>query len=175
MSEVTSRGDEPATQHQRLHSGVTQLEAIISAASDREWLRRPAAQGWSLAELTAHVTEMLPYWSGQVAAVARSATAKPAFGRTHEDPDRLAAVQRGSASDRLEALDRLRIARAEAETTLASVPPDGWSSVGVHSRRGPMTAAEILDQFLVEHVREHVGQAERIHHAVADLSADQNG
>jgi alkanesulfonate monooxygenase SsuD/methylene tetrahydromethanopterin reductase-like flavin-dependent oxidoreductase (luciferase family) len=45
---------------------------------------------------------------------------------------------------------------------LARLSEEQWSKRGLHERRGEMTAAEILDRFVVSHLEEHADQLEKL-------------
>ena len=99
---------------------------------------------WDRGQLLAHVAEMLPYWAHQVELVA--AGDQVAFGRVASDAERLAAIERDRREDPARLLDRLDDA-ALART-------------GRHQTLGEMTAAAIVDRFLVDHLEEHADQLE---------------
>ena len=146
----------------RLEAAVEPVIRRVEAL-DEEWLyREPGPDDWSVMEVLAHLAELLPYWARQARDVATRERGDEPFGRTHEDPDRIAAVE-GHARDPLEAvLPRIRAGLAEATSTLRALPPDRWARTARHARRGQMTVEQIVDQFLVAHAEEHAEQIEVI-------------
>jgi hypothetical protein len=56
-------------------------------------------------------------------------------------------------------LPRVRVACAEAVDLLGQIPQDRWTRTARHANRGDMTVEQIVDQFLVTHVEEHLAQA----------------
>jgi uncharacterized damage-inducible protein DinB len=136
--------------------------AGILAEADRlhleEAYARPAADAWSAAEILAHLVEMLPYWAEQARAVAaRSQDGEP-FGRTHDDPERIAAVRQHARDDLRELAAGVRASLERATVVLCAIPAHGWQRTGRHARRGEMSVAQIIEQFLVEHAEEHAQQ-----------------
>ena len=151
-------GEERARRLESAAEGLLQrLEGLEGDAVYQE----PGEGEWSVMKALAHVAEILPYWSRQAQAVAEGEGGQP-FGRTHEDPDRIAAVEEHAHDSLDEVLHRLRAGLGEATATLRAIPPDGWARTGRHSRRGEMTVEEIVDLFLIEHVEEHAGQVQAV-------------
>jgi len=148
------------------------LECLGPAPADRRY-EAPAAESWSAIEALAHAVEFVPYWAAQAAAVAaRSDTGDQPFGRTHDDPARIAAV-REHANDRYEALaGRLDEVVSSSATTLGAIPRAGWTRTAVHARRGSMSVEQIVRQFILDHLDEHTAQATA---AVKRVSTIQEG
>jgi uncharacterized damage-inducible protein DinB len=144
----------------RLEATVEALRRRVEGLGAEVLYREPAEGEWSAMATLAHVAEVLPYWARQAREVAaRDRNGQP-FGRTHEDPDRIAAVER-HAHDRLdEVLPRLSAGLREATATLRAIPPEGWARTARHARRGEMTVEQAVDGFLVAHVEEHAEQIE---------------
>lgn len=150
--------------NQRGEAEARRLEASMNRLFDeiRSWQQSdlyvsPAAGEWTAMENLAHLVEIQPYWAREV----RKVIAQPGqpFGRTMEDPDRIAAVERGSGERLEEVVPRLRASMEEAVATLRSLDDQDWTKTGIHSRRGEMDLAAIVEFFLVGHVEEHVDQA----------------
>ena len=150
-------GESAAREIERLTREL--LVCLAPADADKRYAAA-AADSWSAIEILAHVVEFVPYWTDQAAAVsARTDHTERPFGRTHDDPTRIAAV-REHARDRYETLaDRLREAAARSASTLRAIPPAGWSRTAVHARRGSMSVEQIVRQFLLDHLEEHTTQA----------------
>jgi DinB superfamily len=131
--------------------GAAEVPAM-RAAPDREW---------STIQVIAHVVEFLPYWARQAAAVAARDDATASFGRTHDDPDRIAWVARHADDGLAGLLDELERAARDASSTLSAVPVERWARRGRHPTRGEMSVAQLVDQFMIGHVAEHAEQADR--------------
>lgn len=130
----------------------------------------PDAQAWSAIKILAHAAEFMPYWAQQAATVADS-DRPMAFGRTHDDVDRIAAVTDHAADELETAIHRLEAALAETARIVRAIPAEGWSRHGRHSRRGEMTAAGIIDAFVLDHLREHVHQLDDVLPPLAEPGA----
>ena len=131
------------------------------AAVPEETLHREAADGWSAAHVLAHVAEFVPYWARQADAVAMRERQDLPFGRTHDDSERIAAIEerRRGSGERLASGLRSTLDRCVA--TLRGIPEERWRRSGIHARRGTMTVTQIVDRFLVEHLAEHETQLGR--------------
>ena len=146
----------PEERIQRLQASVQRLLADVERLPAEVLYREPAAGEWPVMSTLAHVAEILPYWAHQAEHIARHPGAP--FGRTHEDPDRIAAIEQHS-HDGLEAIAaRIRHGLDESVRTLRSLPDEAWASAGQHPTRGSMTAEEVIDRFLLNHVEEHTAQ-----------------
>src|SRR4051794_16888686 len=102
----------------RLEAAARPLIQRAEGLGEEQLYRAPAEGEWAPMQILAHVAEMLPYWSRQAREVASRVKDDEPFGRTHADPDRIAAVE-NHARDRLaDVLPRLHAGLAEALTTL---------------------------------------------------------
>jgi uncharacterized damage-inducible protein DinB len=146
----------PEERIQRLQGSVQRLLADIEQLPAEVLYREPAAGQWPVMSTLAHVAEILPYWAHQAEKIARQPGAP--FGRTHADADRIAAIEQHSR-DSLEAIvAHIHAALDESVRTLRSLPDDAWTTAGQHPTRGLMTAEEVIDRFLLNHVEEHTAQ-----------------
>jgi uncharacterized damage-inducible protein DinB len=144
----------------RLQAAVEGVLGRVERLGEDQLYRRPADGEWTVMENLAHLAELMPYWSRQAREVAARAENNQPFGRTHEDPDRIGAVER-HADDRLDqVLPRIRDGLAEATATMRELTAEGWAKTARHRNRGEMTVTDILDQFLIDHVEEHAQQIE---------------
>ena len=156
-----------AERTRRLSTAVERLLGQVEGLSEDQLYRAPAAGEWTVMEGLAHVAEIMPYWSRQAREVAARSENNQPFGRTHEDPDRIAAVER-HARDRMEdVLPRVREGLAEATATMRELPAEGWQKTANHRNRGEMSVAQIVDQFLLDHIEEHARQIEATLKALA--------
>jgi uncharacterized damage-inducible protein DinB len=146
----------PEERIQRLEASVQRLLQDVERLPADVLYREPRAGEWSVMSTLAHVAEILPYWAHQAEKIAREPGAP--FGRTHEDADRIAAVERHSR-DALDAtVARIRARLDESIKALRALPAEAWATAGQHPSRGSMSIDEIIDRFLVNHVQEHAAQ-----------------
>jgi hypothetical protein len=144
----------------RLTAAVEGLARRVEGLREDQLYRAPAEREWTVMEGLAHVAEVLPYWSRQAREVAARPENNLPFGRTHEDPDRIAAVERHREDRLADVLPRLRDGLAEATRTMRELEPSAWEKTANHRNRGELSVAQILDFFLLDHVEDHARQIE---------------
>ena len=143
----------------RIQTAVQQLTQTAEALPDKVLYAEPEPNEWPVMSILAHVVELMPYWAKQALEVSRRSQNGQPFGRTHDDPDRIGAVQQHGRDSLDSMLPRVQAACSEAVDLLAQIPPDGWARTARHANRGDMTVEQIVDQFLVTHVEDHLAQA----------------
>ena len=143
----------------RIETSVQELVDTVEALPQQVLYAEPAPSEWPVMSILAHVVELMPYWARQALDVSRRSADGQPFGRTHDDPDRIGAVQQHGQDSLDSILPRLRTACTEAIDTLQQIPADRWTRTARHANRGDMTVEQIVDQFLVSHVEEHLTQA----------------
>jgi uncharacterized damage-inducible protein DinB len=152
------QGQPAESRAQRLETMIGEVIEQVEGLSAETLYREPGPDDWSVTMTLVHLAEVLPYWSRQVQDVVGRERDDQPFGRTHDDPDRIAAVER-HAHDRIdEVLPRLRDGLAETTALLRNLPATAWARTARHARRGTLTVEEIVDQFLVDHTEEHLTQ-----------------
>ena len=120
---------------------------------------------WEVGQAWAHLAEFPAYWLEQINRVLAASTADGGavpFGRTQSDPGRLAAIERDRTTDRDRLLERVTDGIAAARNRIEHLRERDWSARGLHSSRGEMTVAEIVERFLVAHLEEHADQLEKL-------------
>jgi hypothetical protein len=143
----------------RIETAVQQLVDTAESLPAQVLYAEPEPNEWPVMSILAHVVELMPYWAKQALEVSRRPADSQPFGRTHDDPDRIGAVQQHGRDSLDSMLPRVRVACAEAVDLLRQIPSDRWSRTARHANRGDMTVEQIVDQFLVSHVEEHLSQA----------------
>ena len=152
-------GDTGEDAARRLETEVAALLGWIGQVDKRTVGQRPGADDWSAVECLAHTAEFIPFWAAWATDVAaRERTGEP-FGRTHDDIERLAAVERGRGEPIDALIARVRSGTERAAATFRAIPDERWARSGRHARRGEMTIREFVDAFVINHVREHAQQA----------------
>jgi uncharacterized damage-inducible protein DinB len=146
-----------AEQHiARLERSVQGLLGEIERLPADVLYREPRTGEWPVMSTLAHLAELMPYWAHQAAEVARSPG--NLFGRTHEDPLRLGAIEQ-HGRDSLEAMvPRIRAALADGVATLRTIPNNAWGAQAHHPTRGTRSVEQIVTTYIVDHAEEHASQ-----------------
>jgi hypothetical protein len=100
---------------------------------------------------------MIPYWMSHCRALI-AATEPRRFGRTLDAPERLAGVERGAAAEPGDLLRALQTEIREAARSIRQMSAAERGKKGVHTKRGEITVADIVELFIVAHAEEHVAQ-----------------
>jgi DinB superfamily len=118
---------------------------------------------WDAARIWAHLAEFPSYWVAEARKILSGAPGQPvAFGRMAGDPGRIAAIERDRLLPPDELWEHVREGIAEARTFATTLGPEERQRLGEHPRRGPVTVAFVLDQFVATHLEEHAAQLERL-------------
>lgn len=117
---------------------------------------------WGPPEVLAHLGEMSSYWLGELERVLAGDPEPVPFGRLATDPVRLAVLERDRSLPPRELYDRTTSALERLERRLAGLTPAQLARRGLHPMRGELTAAQLIERFVVDHLAEHVRQLEAL-------------
>lgn len=123
---------------------------------------------WGPREVLAHVSEMLPFWLGEIELVlnetgrGRSGAEPPTFGRTEADPLRVEVIGRDRTFPARELIDRIDVEGARVARRLRQLSDAEAATVGRHVTRGDLKVSDMAERFLVTHVEGHVDQLREI-------------
>jgi hypothetical protein len=121
---------------------------------------------WGPPEVLAHVSEMLPYWMGEIERIvdAPADVSEPVpFGRVSEDPVRIAIIGRDRTLPVRELLARISADSRRVGARLRELEAAGTDRrTGRHPRLGEMVIPDIAERFLATHAGEHVMQLREI-------------
>lgn len=131
--------------------------SFVETLSEEQFRRRPAPDEWNAAEITGHVSEAPLTFSTHARRLALEGGGKA--GRPPEDPGRLAAVARLADRGPQEGAILVRMGVREACTILRSIPEDGWSVEGDHTRAGKMSVRALVESAVLSHLHGHLRQA----------------
>lgn len=151
---------------------VEELREWASQLDEKALYTEPPSGEWTVMKSLVHVVEFLPYWSEQLHRV--SAAPGEPFGRTHEDPERIASVENHAHDHLRPVLASLAAAATQACQQISRIPDSEWVTTGVH-RRGVMSLHEIVDFFLLTHLAEHTAQAKAAADGVEGSGDTRNG
>jgi hypothetical protein len=151
----------PSDRSARLRAAADRIRATVPDIPDdaRTSADPETGERWDRGQVLAHVAEILPYWSEQVELVVERGGGVP-FGRVKSDPDRIAAIERDRRAETAELLRRMDEGVERVLALLDRLDQRALERTGTHQRIGEMTAAQIIDRFLVDHLEEHAEQLE---------------
>jgi hypothetical protein len=110
---------------------------------------------WGPTEVLAHVSEMLPFWLGEVERILDGATEPVPFGRTATDRVRVLTIERDRTLPVRELLDRIAASAERYARRLATLGPTELARRGLHPLAGEMTVGEIFERFAIGHAEDH--------------------
>ena len=118
---------------------------------------------WGPREVLAHVEEMLPFWLGEMECVIDGDGSAPMpFGRTADDPVRIAIIERDRRLPLRVLFRRVDDGLRAWEERIPTLTDEETSRVGVHPRLGEMPAPAILERFVTGHAEDHIAQLDDI-------------
>jgi hypothetical protein len=141
-----------------------ELEARGPWALAAEFGVEPEAS-WGPPELLAHVSEMLPYWMGEIERIVGAPAAQDPvpFGRVAGDPVRIAIIGRDRTVPLVELLARISGDARRVGARLRTLDvDDAGDRRGLHPRLGELRVVDAAERFLASHAEEHVLQLREI-------------
>jgi hypothetical protein len=117
---------------------------------------------WGPPEVLAHVSEMLPYWLGEVERILAGPAEPVPFGRVGTDPVRIAIIGRDRTLPVGELYARIDVDLDRWDARLRSLTPEQLEKLGLHPRLGEMTVAAVVGRMVVGHTAEHAVQLEEL-------------
>lgn len=142
-----------------------ELRAALAEIPPAALYTQPASGGWTLMEDLAHVAEMLGYWSGEIDRFQRQPGAS--FGRIASNPERIHYIE-SHAHDSLEQIIvLLDQGQAAALALLQRLQPADLEITGQHVKFGEQTVRHAIQEWLIDHLDEHVKQLKEIAAGVA--------
>lgn len=145
----------------RLQAAVEEIVAEVGRlpAELINWI--PAEGVWSVMDGLCHIREFVPFWTGETLRIVRHP--EEAWGRTHADTARLAAVSDTAAHRLSDVMADLRRVAEESARALSGLSDTDLAveAISRNPRWGRKPAAFVVDHLLVEHVEKHLGQIRR--------------
>jgi hypothetical protein len=155
---------EPADVRTRLRAAADTLLTLRPAVLAGEPWPLAADYGhgpesfWGPPEVLAHLTEMLPYWLGEVERILAGWPTPVPFGRVATDEVRIAIVGRDRTVPLRDLFDRVEADVRRYERRLDELTPGDLARLGLHPARGSMSVQAVLDVIVVAHLEEHCAQ-----------------
>jgi len=147
----------------RLRAAAGRLRAAAAAVDPTRLTGADHATGeqWESGQVLSHCAEMVPYWVAEIEALVAAGADAP-FGRVKSDPSRIERIAAGRHDDQDRLLAEVDRGVAEVEQVLERLSAEQLRLVGHHSRLGSMTVAQIVEEFLVDHLEQHADQLESL-------------
>lgn len=150
-------------QAQRLERVYEEVARLLREPGVVSRLRAaPGESEWSAMQTLGHMVEMIPYWLNHCRILIAATGDPPRFGRAGgvDSQERLAGVARGATAEPNVLVTQLQDEVRSATSTLRRLSEVERSKRGIHSARGEMTVAEIVESFIVGHAEEHLAQVQ---------------
>ena len=117
---------------------------------------------WGPPEVLAHLSEMAPFWLGEIERVLAGSPDPVPFGRIATDTLRIGILERDRSLPVRELYDRTFSGLERFERRWATLTPADLGRRGLHPRLGEMTVAAMPDRFIIGHLAEHVVQIQAL-------------
>ncbi len=127
---------------------------------------------WGPTEVLAHVTEMLPFWLGEISRIVADSPEPVPFGRTATDRLRVQTIERDRTLPPAELLERIDDAVERYARRLGQMTPADLARRGLHPTQGEMSVADILERFVTSHAEGHVVQLSETLGSGAPMAVD---
>ncbi len=131
--------------------GPVRLRRVVADLSPHQLQARPVAGKWSTLEVICHLVDSEQAWCHRMKRVI--AEEKPLL--IGYDESRFTASLYYHQHDLADELALLESMRRQMAAILRTLPETAWSRTGVHSERGLITLADML-QAEVEHIPHHI-------------------
>lgn len=118
---------------------------------------------WGPREVLAHLTEMLPFWLGELERVVDGdGTAPVPFGRIADDASRIGLIERDRTLPLRVLFDRVDAGLWAWMVRLPTLSAADLERIGLHPRIGEMAVGRMGERFILGHTEEHIAQLESI-------------
>ncbi len=145
---------------ERYRRGAELVAVAITGAAGPELDFKPSPEKWSVRQIVCHLADT------EAVTVARLRQVIAEDNPTLVPFDQNLWATRTDYDKRKpsQALETMRILRADNYQLLKDLPEQTWSRTGNHVKRGPMTLTGML-QLFAEHAEKHAGQIREIRNA----------
>ena len=142
---------------QKSYAELNQLiDGPLASLDSAKLYQPPVENEWSIMQNLAHVAEIMPYWANEI----EKLVARPGqnFGRTMQNEGRLQAI-REHGSDSLEQMKAaLPGSYARLQEVLSKLTDSDLELTGIHSRYGEKSLDWFIEEFVTQHLINHVEQ-----------------
>lgn len=135
----------------------TRLRELLTQVSDDRLTADPGDGHWTLAENLAHLAEFPRYFGREIMTMVH-ADGPVEVGRTHEHPERVAAIATATGKDRDQLVEAVSDALDELAAALEHLSDADLQRVFTNRKYGPETLAAYLTRYVLGHKSAHVDQ-----------------
>jgi hypothetical protein len=157
---ATGPGDELERFMEELNRLYGELRATLAEIPSARLAAQPASGGWTPMEDLAHVAEMLGYWSGEIERFRQQAGVS--FGRVASNPERIRFIEAHAHDTQEQMAALLESGYGLALALLRRLQYSDLGTVGQHVKFGPQTIRHAVQEWLIDHLQEHVKQLQAI-------------
>ena len=144
---------------EKLKESQTQLLNTVGQLSEENAHLVPAPDGWTVAQLLAHIAEIQEFWTAK--AILMTKEDRPEITRNSVENDLREQTVINKAGSRIsELLEQCQNIHEATIRTLGSISPSDLQRPGFRGDNNPVTVIEVLHS-LVRHINEHIEQIER--------------
>lgn len=143
-----------------LHLLAKELRQTLGGISPAVLLQKPASGGWTLTEDLVHVAEMLTFWSGEIERIRLQPGTT--FGRVASNPERIRFIAEHAQDTPEQIGELLDQGETKASALLERLQPADLEKVGQHMKFGSQTIGRAIQEWLLDHLKEHIHQLQAI-------------
>ncbi|HEU5368574.1 MAG TPA: DinB family protein [Ktedonobacterales bacterium] len=145
---------------EELNRLYAELRATLAAIPPARLGAQPTSGGWTPTEDLAHVAEMLGYWSGEIERFRLQPGAS--FGRVASNLERIQFIEAHTHDTPEQLAALLENGYGAALALLRRAQPTDLETTGQHVKFGPQTVRQAIQEWLIDHLDEHVKQLQAI-------------
>jgi hypothetical protein len=131
---------------------------FLGGISSEALHHRPREDWLTAAELGGHAAELPVAFAEQARELAGSPGLE--IGRDPHDPRRLLGPARLSKAAPAEVASAVLAGVRQAAEILRGIPPEGWQVRGRHHSLAEPTVADVVEQLILGHLRDHLAEAQ---------------
>lgn len=144
---------------------VELVDGPLAELPSEKLYEEPIAGEWSIMQNLAHIIEFMPYWGHEI----EKLVAHPGqnFGRTAQDERRLGAIEEHGHDSLGQIKEELPRSYAQLDEVLGKLKDSDLQLTGQHIRLGEKSLAWFIEDFVTQHLLNHLEQIRLCVKAVA--------
>jgi DinB superfamily len=135
---------------------VELIDGPLAELQSEKLYKEPIAGEWSIMQNLAHIIEFMPYWGHEI----EKLVAHPGqnFGRTAQDEGRLRAIEEHGRDSLGQIKEELPRSYAQLDEVLGKLKDSDLQLTGQHIRYGKKSLAWFIEDFVTQHLLNHIEQ-----------------